>query len=285
MDSSRRGFLKIAGLSLVGAAGGSALTVRGSEPAAGSNAHGEEPAATGTRLAMVIDLRKFSKNDELVRRCIRACHEAHNVPDFKGDKKNEVKWIWTEDFQSAFFTQEFHYLRADLEGKPTLLLCNHCDNPPCTRVCPTQATWKRSDGIVMMDWHRCIGCRYCIVACPYGSRSFNWTDPRPHIPNITTEFPTRMRGVVEKCTFCEERVSKGRLPACVEVCANDEMVFGDLNDPDSKVRRLLAERLAIRRKPDLGTQPEVYYIVEDPRTLLEVAPAAVVSDVGEGDHA
>jgi molybdopterin-containing oxidoreductase family iron-sulfur binding subunit len=137
----------------------------------------------------------------------------------------------------------------------------------------------------MMDWHRCIGCRYCIVACPYGSRSFNWTDPRPHIPNMTTEYPTRMRGVVEKCTFCEERVAKGRLPACVEVCTNDEIVFGDLNDPESKVRHLLAERLAIRRKPDLGTHPEVYYIVEDPRTLIEVAPAAVVSDVGEGDHA
>jgi molybdopterin-containing oxidoreductase family iron-sulfur binding subunit len=286
MDPSRRGFLKIAGLSLVGAAGGSALTVRGSEPETRSSTHGSEPSGAGQRLAMVIDLRKFSKNDELLQRCIRACHEAHNVPDFGDDTKNEIKWIWAEDFETAFHSQEFHYLRADLQGKPTLLLCNHCDNPPCTRVCPTQATWKRdSDGIVMMDWHRCIGCRYCIVACPYGSRSFNWTDPRPYLEDPDPNFPTRMRGVVEKCTFCEERLAKGRQPACVEACTHDEIVFGDLNDPESKVRRLLAERLAIRRKPGLGTQPEVYYIVEDPRTLIEVAPAAVVSDVEEGDHA
>jgi len=286
MDPSRRGFLKIAGLSLVGAAGGSALTVRGSETEPASSAHGSETSTTGQRLAMVVDLRKFAKDDELLQRCVRACHDAHNVPDFGDDAKNEIKWIWAEDFETAFHSQEFHYLRADLRGKPTLLLCNHCDNPPCTRVCPTQATWRRdSDGIVMMDWHRCIGCRYCIVACPYGSRSFNWTDPRPYIEDPDPNFPTRMRGVVEKCTFCEERLAKGRQPACVEVCTNDEIVFGDLNDPESKVRHLLAERLAIRRKPGLGTQPEVYYIVEDPRTLIEVAPAAVVSDVEEGDHA
>jgi molybdopterin-containing oxidoreductase family iron-sulfur binding subunit len=92
-----------------------------------------------------------------------------------------------------------------------------------------------------------------------------------------------MRGVVEKCTFCEERLARGLQPACVEVCANGEIVFGDLNDPESEVRRLLTEHLAIRRKPGLGTQPEVYYIVEDPRTLMEVAPAAVVSE--EGGHA
>jgi molybdopterin-containing oxidoreductase family iron-sulfur binding subunit len=96
---------------------------------------------------------------------------------------------------------------------------------------------------------------------------------------------TRMRGVVEKCTFCEERLARGRKPACVEVCTNDEIVFGDVNDPDSKVRRLLAECFAIRRKPGLGTQPEVYYIVEDPRTAVDEEPAAVVSEVAENDHA
>jgi molybdopterin-containing oxidoreductase family iron-sulfur binding subunit len=140
----------------------------------------------------------------------------------------------------------------------------------------------------MMDWHRCIGCRYCVVACPYGSRSFNWQDPRKadNLSNPDPNYPTRMRGVVEKCTFCEERLAKGQQPACVEVCENDEIVFGDLNDPGSKVRQLLAEHLAIRRKPGLGTQPEVYYIVEDPRTLQEMAPAAVTTETAEeGDHA
>jgi molybdopterin-containing oxidoreductase family iron-sulfur binding subunit len=286
MDGSRRSFLKIAGLSLVGAAGGSAVIARGSDPAGAAAGHSSEGTSAGPRLAMVVDLRKFGRDDALLQRCIAACHQAHNVPDFGNDRKNEIKWIWAESFESAFHSEEFHYLRSDLQGKPTLLLCNHCNNPPCTRVCPTQATWKRpSDGIVMMDWHRCIGCRYCIVACPYGSRSFNWTDPRPHIPDTNPAFPTRMRGVVEKCTFCEERLARGLQPACVEVCTNDEIVFGDLNDPESKVRQLLAERLAIRRKPGLGTEPEVYYIVEDPRTLIEVAPAAVVSEAVENDHA
>jgi molybdopterin-containing oxidoreductase family iron-sulfur binding subunit len=137
----------------------------------------------------------------------------------------------------------------------------------------------------MMDWHRCIGCRYCVVACPYGSRSFNWKDPRPAIDEITPDYPTRMRGVVEKCTFCEERLARGLEPACVEACSNDEIVFGDLNDPNSGVRQLLAERMAIRRKAGLGTQPEVYYIIDDPRTLQEVAPAVVVEVAEGGDHA
>jgi molybdopterin-containing oxidoreductase family iron-sulfur binding subunit len=283
MDETRRGFLKYAGLTALGAAGaaGRLTATASSESAKGY----DDAPVTGTqRLGMVVDLRKFGKDDALIDAVVRACHREHNVPDFGDDPKNEIKWIWTEEFETAFHSQEFHYLRQDLKGKPTLLLCNHCDNPPCTRVCPTQATWKRdNDGIVMMDWHRCIGCRYCIVACPYGSRSFNWTDPRPFIENPDPVFPTRMRGVVEKCTFCEERLAKGREPACVEACPNGEIVFGDLNDPHSEVRKVLTDHLAIRRKPGLGTQPEVYYIVEDPRSLMEVAPAAVVSE--EGDHA
>jgi molybdopterin-containing oxidoreductase family iron-sulfur binding subunit len=143
------------------------------------------------------------------------------------------------------------------------VFCNHCDNPPCTRVCPTQATWKRDDGIVMMDWHRCIGCRYCVAACPYGSRSFNWRDPRGALDGerIDPDYPTRTRGVVEKCTFCDERLAKGQMPACVEACTSNCLIFGDLEDPDSEVRAALRERHAIRRKPGLGTQPEVYYLV------------------------
>ncbi len=282
-ESSRRGFLKLAGLSAVGVAGSAAVSAKvtrseGNEP----------PATTGKRLALVVDLRKFAKDDALFATVVEACHKAHSVPDFGDDAKNEVKWIWTEPFETAFHSEEFHFIREDLKGKPTLLLCNHCDNPPCTRVCPTQATWKRAeDGVVMMDWHRCIGCRYCVVACPYGSRSFNWKDPRKaaNLAELDAKaFPTRMRGVVEKCTFCDERLARGEEPACVAACPNGEMVFGDLNDPASEVRRLLTEHLAIRRRPGLGTQPEVYYIVEDPRTLLEVAPAAEVFEE-EGGHA
>jgi len=262
MDPSRRRFLEIAGLSLVGAAGGTTLVARGSEQETAAEDRTGEPSRTGVRLAMVIDLRKFAKDDDLLERCIRACHEAHNVPDFGDDRKNEIKWMWTEDFESAFHSEDFHYLRSDLQGKPTLLLCNHCDNPPCTRVCPTQATWRReADGIVMMDWHRCIGCRYCMAACPYGSRSFNWSDPRQALDRLNPDFPTRSKGVVEKCTFCEERLARGERPACVDACTAGAITFGDLNDPKSEVRALLRDRFAIRRKAGLGTKPAIYYIV------------------------
>ena len=101
----------------------------------------------------------------------------------------------------------------------------------------------------------------CIVACPYGSRSFNWRDPREAIAKTDPEFPTRSKGVVEKCTFCEERLAKGQMPACVGACKEKCLVFGDLEDAGSKVREVLARRHAIRRKPGLGTQPEVYYLV------------------------
>jgi Fe-S-cluster-containing dehydrogenase component len=284
MDGSRRTFLKLAGLSALGAAGVASVKVA----AQGHGTTAQAPA-TGKRLAMVIDLRKLKKNDPLLAKCIKACHNAHNVPDFGDDHKNEVKWIWTEDFETAFHSEEFLFIREDLEGKSVLLLCNHCANPPCTRVCPTQATWKReADGVVMMDWHRCIGCRYCIVACPYGSRSFNWKNPRraENLADPATSFPTRMRGVVEKCNFCEERLAVGQPPACVAACDNQEIVFGDLNDPQSEVRAVLTKHLAIRRKPGLGTQPEVYYIVDDPTSLESAAPLSLDEEIAkEADHA
>ena len=263
MDDSRRGFLKLASLSALAAAGGAAIrshaqTEESTQPAAAAAA--EQPPLKARRWAMVIDLRAIEQHHSWDR-IIEACHRVHNVPEFD-NPKDEIKWIWTEEFAHAFPNQESDYVALKYEHSTVPVLCNHCDNPPCTRVCPTQATWKReSDGIVMMDWHRCIGCRYCVVACPYGSRSFNWRDPRPHIPDTDVGFPTRMRGVVEKCTFCEERLARGQLPACVEACENDELVFGDLEDPNSKVRHLLRENFTIRRKVNLGTQPEVYYIV------------------------
>jgi Fe-S-cluster-containing dehydrogenase component len=115
-----------------------------------------------------------------------------------------------------------------------------------------------------MDQHRCIGCRYCIVACPYGARSFNFMDPTPHISGIHDNFPTRTRGVVEKCNFCAERLAKGMEPACVVACrqrGNAAMVFGDLSDPNSAASRILRNAHSIRRKPHLGTSPNVFYVI------------------------
>lgn len=267
MDGSRRGFLKLAGLGVLGAAGGGALRAVAQDESAAATAAPQPGPATpapsplvGARWALVVNLKAIGQYHSW-ERVVEACHRTHNVPHFE-NAKDEIKWIWTEEFEHAFPSQEHPYVALEHQHQEVPVLCNHCDNPPCVRVCPTQATWKRaSDGIVMMDWHRCIGCRYCVVACPYGSRSFNWRDPRPHIPEITAEYPTRMRGVVEKCTLCEERLAQGLLPACVEACENHEIVFGDLEDPNSEVRRLLREHFTIRRKPELGTHPQVYYIV------------------------
>ncbi len=222
------------------------------------------PPEQASRWAMVIDLHKCREHQDCTA-CIQACHTVHNVPNYP-NPKDEIKWIWKEPFSHAFAEDQHPFIREEILHSSALLLCNHCDNPPCVRVCPTQATWKREkDGIVMMDWHRCIGCRYCIAACPYGSRSFNYREPKRFFAEIglkpQPDFPMRTRGVVEKCTLCEERLARGQWPACVEACPHNAMIFGDLDNADDPVRQLLAARFTIRRKAGLGTQPEVYYIV------------------------
>ncbi len=257
MTIDRRTFMKISGLSALGLAVGGPGKLLGRLELESTP---EQEPLVGSRWGMVIDIRKCIGAGECTD-CVDACHHIHNVPDF-GNLKDEIKWIWKEPFEHTFHEQEHPYLDAELKHAPTLVLCNHCDNPPCVRVCPTKATWKREqDGVVMMDWHRCIGCRYCVVACPYGARSFNWRDPRPFIDEIQPDYPTRTRGVVEKCTFCEERLARGLRPACAEACRENAITFGDLDDPDSEVRKLLDEHFTIRRKPGLGTQPQIYYIV------------------------
>lgn len=246
MSATRRCFLRMAGSAAAAAATGAALGCA-------------SPAAATRRWAMAIDVRKCLELDGC-RACINACHQAHNVPAIP-DRAHEVKWIWKEPFERTFAIEDPDTVTAALRGREVLVFCNHCDNPPCVRVCPTQATWKRDDGVVAIDEHRCIGCRYCVAACPYGSRSFNFVDPRPFLVHTTSEYPTRTRGVVEKCNLCEERLAKGQPPACVRACPGGAMLFGDLRDPDSEIRKTLAARYSIRRKPELGTRPQVYYVI------------------------
>ena len=261
-DRTRRGFLKAVGCAAIGAG---LATSFGKTIAGALNEDNVQPEGlTAKRWAMVINLRKC-RHRQGCRACIDACHVEHNVPTIT-NIQHEIKWIWKEPFKDVFKDEVHAHMDEALTEKNALVLCNHCDNPPCVGVCPTKATWKRPDGIVMMDEHRCIGCRYCITACPYGARSFNWQDPRPFITTgIRAEYPTRAKGVVEKCTFCTERLAKGLAPSCVEVCNKvaglGTMIFGDAADVNSEIVRALRAGFSVRRKPALGTEPQVYYIV------------------------
>jgi Fe-S-cluster-containing dehydrogenase component len=266
MGESRRRFLKELGTA-IGA--GCALPLVEAACAAGERASAEQ-ALPRSQWAMVIDTAKCQRED-VRRACIEACDREHNIPHIP-EPAHEIKWIWTEEYQHVFPDQVHAHTPAAERVAPVLVLCNHCTDPPCVKVCPTKATWKREqDGIVMMDMHRCIGCRYCIAACPYGSRSFNWRDPRPYIERDergepASDYPTRTKGVVEKCTFCAERLRDGKPPACVEAAnrvpgGEGALTFGNLADPDSPVSRLLRERETIVRRVGLGTGPNIYYTV------------------------
>ena len=142
--------------------------------------------------------------------------------------------------------------------------CFHCDNPPCVKACPTQATFKMDNGIVNVDYDRCIGCRYCMVACPYDNRVFNWRAPVQEPPAdvaVVGETPARPKGVVEKCTFCVQRTAEGLLPRCVVACPTGARVFGDLDDPDSEVSVQLRERPSYVVFPERGTEPSLHYLI------------------------
>jgi len=261
METGRRNFLKIGGICALGLGSLRVVNALGkteTPPKFMANLQG----LSAKRWAMAIDMKKcWEKGPPGCTDCVLACHSTHNVPDI-GTQKEEIKWIWEEKYENAFPGQQSGMEPEEIREKPFMVLCNHCKNAPCTRVCPTQATFKRADGITMMDFHRCIGCRYCMAGCPFGARSFNFRDPRPYIKTeLNPTFPTRDRGVVEKCNFCEERLAVGKIPACVEACKCKALSFGDLENPDSDVRKALASKFSLRRKPELGTNPGVYYII------------------------
>jgi len=142
--------------------------------------------------------------------------------------------------------------------------CHHCANPPCVDACPVEATWRERDGIVVVDYDWCIGCRYCEAACPYWARRFNWVEPsiRPSDINPDQAYLSnriRPKGVMEKCTFCLHRTREGKNPACLEACPVGARKFGDLNDPNSEIRRIIATKRVYILKEDLGTIPRFFY--------------------------
>ncbi len=267
MAASRRDFIKLAGFSVAGLCFGGPTGCATTAPVNGQG-------TAGKRWALVVDLR--TPCPEGCTACMKSCNLAHNIPQWD-DIKHEIKWIWKEPWEHVFPEQVHSYSTAALRELPVPVLCNHCDNPPCVRACPTKATFKTASGIVAMDQHRCIGCRYCLAACPYGARSFNWLDPRERLEEqgaaLSRDFPTRTKGVVEKCNFCSERINDdaSALPYCVEACREacsrhgrePVLHFGDLHDPSSPLLALLRESGAntIRRKPEIGTRPHVFYLV------------------------
>ncbi len=143
--------------------------------------------------------------------------------------------------------------------------CQQCENPPCVKVCPVKATWREEDGIVVIDYNWCIGCRYCQAACPYHARRFNFAKPRiagaelnPDMAYLSNR--PRFMGVMEKCTFCLHRTRAGRYPACLEVCPTGARKFGDMSDPESEIRRIVDKERVYVLKQDLGTVPRFYYV-------------------------
>jgi len=211
------------------------------------------------RYAMAIDIKKCLAAGDCTK-CSTACHSAYNVP-LISDKGHEVKWIWKEKYKHAFSSKTDTFANKNLMNKKVPVLCNHCTNAPCVRVCPTKATFKRKDGIVAMDMHRCIGCRYCMAACPYGSRSFNFRDPKKFLSNMVSSYPPRTKGVVEKCNFCAPLLDQGGTPHCVKACDAGALSFGKILDEKSSLHIAVKGRYVIRRKPELSTEPAVYYLV------------------------
>jgi Fe-S-cluster-containing dehydrogenase component len=254
-EMTRREFGKLAlvlGASIVGANRLWDWFVAHEDPLAEAQNHGN---GDGPYWAMVIDLGACIGCE----RCVHACQATN-------DTQSGNLWnILIED--------------EDTFDKPVFIPrpCMHCEHAPCVEVCPVQATYHNEDGLVVMDYDRCIGCRYCMVACPYGARVFNWeenTDDNPQVPIWgEPEVERRPRGVVEKCTFCIHRLEAAKerglrpgydraaTPACCEVCPTEARVFGDLRDLDSPAARAIEGRQSIVLRSELGTHPRVFYLL------------------------
>lgn len=211
----------------------------------------ERQGMAGKKFVMVIDLSRC-KN---LKKCQSACNHMHHV--HPGQSWVKV-YSMQDDEHSAPYWQ------------PTT--CMHCDEPPCVKVCPVDATFKRQDGIVLIDSNRCIGCRFCMAACPYSTRVFNWE--KPDLPeeiakmdySCETSIPQK-KGTVGKCDFCPDMVRKGQLPHCVSACPNGVFLFGDMNEDSVtngaetfRFSELIKDKAGYRLMEDLGTKPSVYYL-------------------------
>jgi molybdopterin-containing oxidoreductase family iron-sulfur binding subunit len=200
------------------------------------------------------------------RRCVYACAEENNL-----SRDPTIHWIRVLSMDKE---KGIDFAHADPYYEPETVpeedhfyvptACQHCRNAPCTKVCPTGATWTEPDGIVVVDYDWCIGCRCCMAACPYGARHFNWREPTLPGGEVNPAMHLlgnrpRRRGVVEKCTWCIQRTRAGRYPACVEVCPVGARKFGNLLDPDSEIRYIIEHKRVMVLKQELNTMPKFFY--------------------------
>jgi molybdopterin-containing oxidoreductase family iron-sulfur binding subunit len=256
-DVTRRKFLKICGVAVGSALLGSTVVSSKEILAA---------AAGKTKWAMAIDLELCADTHECdgINACVHACKTVNVTPP-------NSYWMMALENEHLTFAERL--------PRP----CMQCDNPPCVKVCPVGATTKRADGIIIVDYFRCIGCRLCAVSCPYGVRYFNWDKPTKEeidktrqeswakvnevwdaagkeltLDPYAIEIP-RPHGVIEKCNFCLHRVEKDMKPACVDGCPSGAIKFGNIGDPDDEVSHILHEKKYIRLLEEFNTKPNVYY--------------------------
>ena len=221
-----------------------------------------KPALDDTLFGYALDLSRCVG----CRRCEYACVDENNQ-----SRDPQIHWIQVLQMEKE---KGIDFAHAKIDYNPeevpeeghfyVPIACQQCKNPPCVKVCPAKATWQEEDGITVIDYDWCIGCRYCMAACPYGARHFNWGTPeipKEEINPITHYLGNRPRqkGVVEKCTFCLQRVREGKYPSCVEICPTGSRKFGNLLDPKSEIRYILENKRVLVLKAELNTQPKFYY--------------------------
>ena len=202
------------------------------------------------------------------RKCAEACHIENNHD--RATNNSYIRVFEMEkgsiNFEKGNVTYDHAVPAQDKYYMP--VQCQQCDNAPCVDVCPVEATWKEKDGIVVVDYNWCIGCRYCEAACPYHARRFNWKKPEipaEEINPVQSYLSNRIRpqGVMEKCTFCLHRTRKGKMPACLEACPTGARVFGNVLDPKSEIRWVLQNKRVFVLKEDLGTAPSFFYFFDE----------------------
>jgi Fe-S-cluster-containing dehydrogenase component len=229
---------------------------------------GVDAALPGVRFAYALNLTKCIG----CRKCVHACVDENNQHRGKEDREDQIEYIRVLEMEKGSLDVEKSNHNYDhevpAEGKFYMpVQCHHCNSAPCTKVCPVEATWQEKDGIVVVDYNWCIGCRYCEAACPYWARRFNWSEPR--IPadeiNPVTHYlgnRPRERGVMEKCTFCVQRTRKGLNPACHDTCPTGSRKFGNILDPDSDIRQIIENKRVFVLKEEAGTDPSFYYFFD-----------------------